>query len=161
MHFIILNISNLRLASRAAPPAAMPADPPPALPPTASLAPPANQPTTCSSATQCEILLLREEVTEGSHCMDLVSAESADTNCRIWRLEQMMHAMCQQHCIDLGHIDTADIANPAMTAEAPSPLMDFWGLSISQGGPGERTSSAHSSAPSTRSSKSSDLLKYL
>jgi hypothetical protein len=161
MHFIILNISNLRLASCAAPPAALPADPPPALPPTASLTPPTNQPTTCSSTTQRKILLLREEVTEGSHCMDLVSAESADTNCCIQRLEQMMHAMCQQHCIDLGHIDTADIANPAMTAEVPSLLTDFRGLSISQGSPGEWTSSAHSSAPSTRSSESSDLLKYL
>jgi hypothetical protein len=122
--------------------------------------PPTNIPASLTNVLHA-IHALREEVADNTYNMELVHKESADSNHHVRQMEQMILAMCQQNRTDLNHIDIGGLTNHASTSEIPSPLGNFRGLSISCGGPGERTSSTHSSAHSMHSSEFSNILNNL
>jgi hypothetical protein len=88
-----------------------------------------------------------------------LEAQSADTNSRLRRLERIMLAMCEQGSIDLTNADIGDLAFPPTAPGIPSPVTNLRGLSISRGrSGGSPAQSAHSSARSANSGKSSDIV---
>jgi hypothetical protein len=101
---------------------------------------------------------LCEEFVRDSHHRTELRAESGDTNSRVWRLERIMLAMCEQNSTDLTNADIGDLAFPPTAPGIPSPVSNLCGLSISRGrSGGSPAQSAHSSARSANSGKSSDI----